>query len=101
MTMRTLTILGMLAVLSLPACGSNDDGKAPTTAAKKKAPSGDDSVGQTTGFNPPALQEGYTRINFPTVKDIQPGDDVTFCEYAMAPLDHDADVLDVAGMQSD
>jgi hypothetical protein len=99
MTMRTLTILGMFAVLSVPACGSND-GKAPTTA-NKKTPSGDDSVAQTTGFKPPALEEGYTRLTFPTVKDIIPGSDVTFCEYAMAPLDHDVDVMDMTGMQSD
>jgi hypothetical protein len=35
------------------------------------------------------------------VRDVAPGDDVTYCQYVMAPFDHDVDVLDVGGYQSD
>jgi hypothetical protein len=34
------------------------------------------------------------------VTDIQPGQDVTRCQYVMAPLDRDMDVLDISGAQS-
>jgi hypothetical protein len=43
---------------------------------------------------------GYTRLVSPTVHDVQPGGDVTYCQYVMAPLDHDVDVLSVEGFQS-
>jgi hypothetical protein len=54
----------------------------------------------TVAFNPPPAAEGYTRIVSPTVHGVGPGDDVTYCQYLMAPFDHDVDVLDVEGYQS-
>jgi len=34
------------------------------------------------------------------VRNIPPGADVTYCQYLMAPFDHDVDVVDVQGVQS-
>ena len=52
------------------------------------------------GFNPPALEPGYTRFVTPTVKNIAPGADVEYCQWIAAPSDTDRDVLDVKGLQS-
>jgi len=81
----------LAAAVVLPACGSGtESGPEPTKAG---------SVADTA-FNPPAVLPGYTRIVAPTVRDVGPGSDVTFCQYVIAPVDHDTDVLDVMGYQS-
>ena len=51
-------------------------------------------------FDPPPPPEGYTRIAAATIHDIAAGSDVTYCQYVMAPFDHDMDVLDTSGYQS-
>jgi hypothetical protein len=89
--MRDVSLIVPLAFL-VAACGSSESGK-----ASKTSPAPAKSAG---GFNPPALQEGYTRLQAKTVTDIAPGADVTHCQYAMAPLDRDVDILDVEGAQS-
>jgi hypothetical protein len=52
------------------------------------------------GFNPPAVQPGYTRFITPTITGIAPGTDETWCQWLQAPLDHDVDVLNFQGLQS-
>ena len=82
--MRNSRVLVALACLSFPACGSGAN---------------DPSSG-TGAFNPGPAAEGYTRLTAQTIHGVKPGDDVTFCQYLMAPFDHDVDVLDVEGAQS-
>jgi hypothetical protein len=84
--MRTATGAAMLMAFSLFACGSDPD-----------SPGSSESE---LGFNPPAAPEGYQRFKATTVPGIQPGKDVTYCQYVMAPTDRDLDVLDVGGYQS-
>lgn len=88
--MRNASVVLALAVLPLQACGSGE-----STSTSRTGTSSDPA-----GFNPPPPLEGYTRLTAKTIPDIQPGDDVTFCQYMMAPFDHDVDVLDVRGYQS-
>lgn len=87
--MRTRSLLAALAISSLPACGSGQGDQSPSSAAAA-----------TGAWNPPAVSEGFTRLVSPTVHDVKPGDDVTYCQYVMAPFDHDVDVLSVEGAQS-
>lgn len=75
---------------ALAACGSGAGGPNPTGAGSAAE----------AAFDPPAVEPGYTRVISPTVHDISPGADVTFCQYVMAPVDEDTDVLDVRGYQS-
>ncbi|HEX4337325.1 MAG TPA: hypothetical protein VH062_15520 [Polyangiaceae bacterium] len=98
--MRNVHLLGTLALLSLPACGGGDGTSTPSMQGKTtKTP--DDTVAQSTTFNPPAAADGYTRFSSKTVKDVLPGGDATYCQYVMAPTDHDIDVMDVTGVQSE
>jgi hypothetical protein len=63
--------------------------------------SGEGSTHQgASTFNPPATLDGYTRLTAATIKDIPAGGDVTYCQYVMAPFDHDVDVLAMVGYQS-
>lgn len=57
-------------------------------------------AGTKEGFNPPPPMVGYTRIVSPVVAGIQPGADLTVCQYVQAPLDRDLDILDAQGYQS-
>jgi hypothetical protein len=52
------------------------------------------------GFNPPELQAGYTRMVPPIIKNIVPGSDIEYCQWALAPSDKDRDILDLIGSQS-
>jgi len=92
--MCKLTIVGVLGLLALPACGSSDGSGAKET----KAPT-DTSVSGSV-FNPGPVEEGYQRFAAQTVKDLEPGGDVTYCQYVMAGSDHDVDIMDVTGLQS-
>ncbi|MET0591588.1 MAG: hypothetical protein ABW133_02740 [Polyangiaceae bacterium] len=86
--MRWLQCVAPLSVLALAACSS--------------APG--EQIGQPrstiAGFDPPPPAAGYTRIVSPVVTNIQPGVDLTVCQYVQAPLDHDLDILDAQGYQS-
>ena len=98
--MRNLPLLGTLTFLCLPACGGGD-GSSPTTHSKAKAPSTTvDTTSDPTAFNPPPVAEGYTRFAAKTIEGIEPGGDVTYCQYVMAPTDHDQDIMDLTGVQS-
>jgi hypothetical protein len=77
-------------VLSISACGSSGG----------TADSGNQNGSGTAAFTPPAPLDGYARFNAMKVTDIKPGDDITKCQYIMAPVDHDMDVLDIRGAQS-
>jgi hypothetical protein len=70
--------------------------------AKKtgSSPGAVDTPSDTGAFAIPDLAEGYTRFQANTVHDIQPGDDLTHCQYVAAPIDHDVDIVDISGMQS-
>ncbi|HLK35701.1 MAG TPA: hypothetical protein VKU41_03040 [Polyangiaceae bacterium] len=89
--MRIVFFVAPLA-LSVAACGSGEPGKHSVTSP---------APGKSAGaFTPPPLPAGYTRLNAATITDILPGTDVTHCQYVMAPLDHDVDIVDVEGRQS-
>lgn len=90
-TMRNVCLIASLAFL-VAACGSSEHGKKSTSSTAPAMNAG--------GFNPPALSTGYTRLLAETIADIAPGADVTHCQYAMAPLDRDMDIMDVQGAQS-
>jgi hypothetical protein len=87
--MRSFPGLALVFALTLTGCGSSDS----------TAP----SVPPTTpsaGFNPPPAAEGYRRLVAATIPDIQPGGDVTYCQYVMPSFDHDVDIIDLTGHQS-
>src|SRR5262249_34605642 len=88
--MRSSLVLAALTVVSLPACGSTDG---------TNAPSGGSNTTSTNIFAPGPAPQGYTRFVAQTIPGIEPGADVTFCQYVMPPVDHDIDVLDVVGGQ--
>jgi hypothetical protein len=89
--MQWLTRVTPLAALALAACSSSP-------ADQLIQPPG---AGGTAGdFDPPAAPAGYTRITSPVVTGIQPGQDLTVCQYIQAPLDRDIDILDAQGYQS-
>jgi hypothetical protein len=94
--MRNVSLIVPLA-LSVAACGSSGPGKGSTTSPAPTSPAPAASSG---AFNPPKLLDGYIRLRANTITDIPPGGDVTHCQYAMAPLDRDMDVMDVQGTQS-
>src|ERR1041385_6107528 len=87
--MRTLTGLAITFALSLPACGASDS-TAPSVPSNSKP----------GGFNPPPAAEGYQRLVAATIPDVQPGSDVTYCQYVMRAFDHDVDIIDHTGHQS-
>jgi hypothetical protein len=86
--MRNLATLVVPLSLAISACGSGTD------APDKTASPG------TASFTPPPLKEGYIRFEAMKVTDIKPGEDLTICQYVMAPVDHDMDVLHIDGTQS-
>jgi hypothetical protein len=89
--MRIVSLVVPLA-FSVVACGSSEPGKRATTSPAPATSAG--------GFNPPALLDGYIRLRAQTIPGITPGTDTTHCQYVMAPLDRDMDILDVLGAQS-
>ena len=99
MIMRNLSLAVSLSLL-VAACGSSDDGS-PGSAKKSSTPGGHSSASSESGeLKRPTLKEGYTRFETLKVDDIEPGDDITRCQYVMAPFDRDMDVLDITGLQS-
>jgi len=52
------------------------------------------------GFDPPPAPDGYTRFVTPTVKGIQPGDNLEMCQWVAPAADTAQDVLDITGFQS-
>jgi hypothetical protein len=102
--MRSSLALVTIGLLSLTGCGSSDHSTPSSPSHPSSAPtptaSGDGTGTPTTGFNPPAVADGYQRLTAATVPNIDPGGDVTFCQYVMGPLDHDVDIMDVGGYQS-
>jgi hypothetical protein len=52
------------------------------------------------GFNPPALQAGYTRFITPPIRGIPAGTDQMWCQWLAAPAAADQDVLHMTGQQS-
>lgn len=88
--MRAVLFFSITALLALSACGSSND-----SSGESNDPKTSDN-----GFDPPPPKDGYTRIEAATIRDIQPGADVSYCQYVMRGLDHDVDVLDVGGYQS-
>ncbi|MGH7434991.1 MAG: hypothetical protein ACRENE_04890 [Polyangiaceae bacterium] len=81
-------VLAVLAVLSEGACGSSEQTKESTAAS-----------GSPGAFQPPALPNGYLRLTANPIR-VPAGSDVTHCQYVMAPLDRDVDIVDVTGSQS-
>ncbi len=57
-------------------------------------------VSYIAGFHPPPPGSGYTRYVTPTIKQLDPGDDVMFCEWVAAPEDSDRQIIDTKGFQS-
>lgn len=59
-----------------------------------------DDVHYVDGFAPLPPADGYTRFMMPTVPDLQPGDDLMFCQWVAAPEDVDRQIIDTTGFQS-
>jgi len=57
-------------------------------------------VSYIAGFTPPAVEAGYTRFVTPTIAEIDPGDNVMYCQWIAGPQDADAQVTDTLGFQS-
>jgi hypothetical protein len=87
--MRKSPVLGAL-ILAIVACGSSGGPTAPSPPP----------ASTTHAFSPPPPPAGYTRLTAVTVRAVPAGGDQTFCQYAMAPFDHDVDIVDVQGYQS-
>jgi hypothetical protein len=93
---RSLSPLVLPLLLAASACGSTDN-EGPRTD-----PTGVESEQEpTTGFDPPPPPDGYTRIVAPVMTGLEPGSDVSHCQYVTAPSDHDIDILDLRGYQSE
>src|SRR5689334_18247798 len=88
--MRNVSSLIVPLSLAISACGSGGGTTDPGNPKKSS----------DTAFTPPAPLDGYARFNAMKVTDIKPGEDITKCQYIMAPVDHDMDVLDIRGAQS-
>jgi len=82
------------------ACGSSDGASGPGTKSSSPGKRSASASSESGELVRPALKEGYTRFETLKVDDIQPGDDLTRCQYVMAPFDRDMDVLDITGLQS-
>src|SRR5579864_8918647 len=78
-TMRNASLLVPLA-LSVAACGSSESGK-----GSSKGSTNSPATMSADAFSPPALQDGYIRLQAQTITDIPAGADVTHCQYVMAP----------------
>lgn len=100
--MRNASTLAVLLAASLPlsACGSGDGTPASGKQATHTRTSSASAPPESGAFSPPPTPEGFTRFEAATIADIQPGDDTTHCQYVMAPVDHDVDILEVQGSQS-
>jgi hypothetical protein len=63
---------------------------------------GTDSGSQqwVANFNPPPAMAGYTRFVTPTIKDIEPGANVEWCQWVADPAEAARDVLAMVGYQS-
>src|SRR4029077_19686565 len=61
-------------------------------------PTGEPST--AAAFTLPAVENGYMRLEATTIAGIMPGADETYCQYLMAPIDHDMDIVDTRGAQS-
>jgi hypothetical protein len=83
------------AALFLAACGSGDGTVSTTSGQQTMSPT--TNPGAPTA---PVVAQGYTRLVAQTVHNIMPGGDETHCQYAMAPVDQDMDIVDVTGSQS-
>lgn len=98
--MRNAHSIAIFATLFISACSSSDgtagSGKKPESSSGPSAK----TSSETGAFILPPLAEGYTRVEARTVQDIEPGDDVTHCQYVMAPVNRDMDVMDITGAQS-
>lgn len=79
--MKLLTVTIATAALALSACGSADDNHSSTSG-------------------PPPPRAGYERVVAPIITT-EPGDDVMYCQYVVAPFDRDLDIIDMTGWQSE
>lgn len=57
-------------------------------------------ISYIAGFKPPQVAKGYTRYVTPTIQQLDPGDDLMFCQWIAAPSDVDRQVVDTKGFQS-
>jgi hypothetical protein len=79
---------------------ANADADPGTGASSIQGAAGLGGAGSSRVWDPPAAPAGYTRIEAPTMENLEPGSDVMYCQYVHAPFDRDLDVLDVSGHQS-
>lgn len=52
------------------------------------------------GFKPPAPANGYQRFVLPPVMDVQPGDDLNYCQWVAPVSDTDRQVINTTGYQT-
>ena len=72
----------------------------PAASSSESAREQAKAIEEKIAYNPPAVADGYTRLSATTIRGIAAGVDTTHCEYVMAPVDRDMDILDVRGAQS-
>jgi hypothetical protein len=93
--------LACFALLVLVSCSSSS--KAPdTTKPPDPTPQQDQPPSPyIDGFNPPPVQDGFTRYVLPPIRGIQPGTDRMWCQYIDSPAtDQEYDIVSVTGAQS-
>jgi hypothetical protein len=88
---RHIAVAGIALAACCTGCGAEE---APSAGAPGELDA------EADGFSPPPPAAGMTRIVTPTVHDVQPGGDVMYCQYVLAPFDRDMDILSVGGYQS-
>jgi hypothetical protein len=81
-------------------CATSDEGEPVVDGSPASAQPDAPLVAARGKYKLPALREGYTRLEAKTIEEIAPGADVTYCQYLMAPVERDMDVLDMRGGQS-
>jgi hypothetical protein len=97
-TLRSSFIVLPVALLG---CGSSTGSDSAEAEAIGAVVEDDDAVEtevDESGFPPP--REGYERFFAPTLAGVEPGADVTYCQYIRAPSDRALDIIDVDGHQS-
>ncbi len=52
------------------------------------------------GFDPPELKQGLTRFITPTIDNIEPGQELIWCQWLSAPVTEDTDIVSIEGLQS-
>jgi hypothetical protein len=86
------TICAVMFAAAAAACGGGGGGTTTSTP--------DAATNWVANFNPPPVQPGYTRYVTPIIPNIQPGDNVEYCQWVAPASDVAQDVIASVGEQS-